>query len=301
VTKSRHRSLLVLLVLIWAVSWPVIKMGVAATPPIWFSCLRYAIAAASLFAFVIARGGLRFPPRGDWPLIAVSGVLQMAAYSALTGTALTVLPPGRASILAFSTPIWVVPISAWRLGERMSGTGLLGVGLGLGGILAIAAPSLLAAGTEAVAYGLLLAAAAAWAVSIVFVRSHRFTADALSLAPWQMLVAFTLLLPVALMKEGPPPYLRARSLLSLSYVAPVATAFAYWGVVETGRRFPASTVSMALLATPALGLLISAVVFREPVGVSLLVGLALIGAGIWLATRVKAPARPATRIATRTG
>jgi drug/metabolite transporter (DMT)-like permease len=285
VTNSRHRSLLVLLVLIWAVSWPVIKVGVAATPPIWFSCLRYAIAAASLFAIVIARGGLRLPPRGDWPLIAVSGVLQMAAYSALPGTALTVLPPGRASILAFSTPIWVVPISAWRLGDRLSGTGVLGVGLGLSGILAIAAPSLLTAGSEAFAYGLLLAAAAAWAVSIVFVRSHRFTADALSLAPWQMLVAATLLLPVALMKEGAPPHLGIRTLLSLSYVAPVATAFAYWGVVETGRRFPASTVSIALLATPALGLLISSVVFGEPVGVSLLVGLALIGAGIRLATR----------------
>lgn len=299
-TNSRHRLLLVLLVLIWAVSWPVIKLGVAATPPIWFSCLRYAIAAASLFAFVFARGRPRFPPRSDWPLIAVSGVLQMAAYSALTGTALTVLPPGRASVLAFSTPIWVVPISAWRLGERLSTRGLLGVGLGLGGMLAIAAPSLLAAGSEAFAYGLLLAAAAAWAVSIVFVRSHRFTADALSLAPWQMLVAATLLLPVALLKEGAPPHLGANSLLSLAYVAPVATAFAYWGVVETGRRFPASTVSMALLATPALGLLLSAIVFHEPIGATLLVGLALIGAGIRLSTRVKAPARPA-QVATRVG
>ncbi len=289
-TNARSRTLLVLLVLIWAISWPVIKAGVAVTPPIWFSCLRYAAAAISLFAVVAARGALEFPPRADWPLIAISGVLQMAAYSALTGTALTVLPPGRASVLAFSTPIWVVPISAWRLGERVSSTGLLGVCLGLGGILLIAAPSLIASKGEAFAYALLLAAAAAWAVSIVFVRSHRFTADALSLAPWQMVVAATLLLPVALTTEGLPPRLGTRSLLALAYVAPVATAFAYWGVVEAGRRFPASTVSVALLATPALGLLISALLFDEAVGASLLVGLTLIGAGIRLVTRVNAQA-----------
>ncbi len=290
-TNGRHRSLLGLLVVVWAISWPVIKLGVAATPPIWFSCWRYAIAAVCSLVFVAARGALSFPTRHDWPLVAVSGVLQMAAYSALTGTALTVLPPGRASILAFSTPIWVVPISAWWLGERLSGKGLLGVGLGLSGIAAIAAPSLAFAGSEAFAYGLLLAAAAAWAVSIVFVRAHRFETDSLSLAPWQMLVAATLLLPIALITEGTPPSPGTTSVLSLAYVAPVATAFAYWGVVETGRRFPASTLSMALLATPALGLLISALVFRESVGVSLLAGLALIGAGIRLAARAAAPSR----------
>jgi drug/metabolite transporter (DMT)-like permease len=283
---TRHRLLLGLLVLIWAISWPVIKLGVASTPPIWFSCFRYAIAAACVFALLAVRRGLVLPARADWSLVVVSGVLQMAAYSALTGTALTALPPGRASVLAFSTPIWVVPLSAWQLGEGLSRGGLLGVGLGLVGVLVIASPSLHgSSGGQILAYALLLAAAASWAISIVFVRSHRFTASALALAPWQMLMAATLLLPIAIITEGGPPSLGVKSAASLAYVAPVATAFAYWGVVEVGRRFPASTMSMALLATPALGILISALVFGERVGASLLVGVALIGTGIRFATR----------------
>lgn len=289
VSRVRHRVLLTSLVVVWAISWPAIKVGLKSTPPIWFSCCRYAIAAFCLFAYLAARRGLMFPPRRDWPLVAVSGVLQMAAYSALTGIALTVLPPGRASVLAFSTPIWVVPISAWWLRERLPLSALCGVGLGLGGVFAIAAPTLWRAGGETFAYALLLAAAAAWAVSIVFVRSHRFTASALELAPWQMVVAAALLLPIALAREGGPPRFDASSVLALAYVGPVATAFAYWGVVEAGRRFPASTISMALLATPALGILISALVLHEAIGASLLVGLALIGAGIRIATR--APSR----------
>ena len=52
----------------------------------------------------------------------------MAAYSALTALALTILPPGRASVLAFSTPIWVVPLAAWRLQERAPRAALFGVG-----------------------------------------------------------------------------------------------------------------------------------------------------------------------------
>ena len=106
------RALLALLILTWAVSWPVIKIGVMSMPPIWFATLRYVVASACLFAFVALRRNLVLPPRGDWPLVVVSGALQMGAYSALTALALTMLPPGRASVLAFSTPIWVAPLAS---------------------------------------------------------------------------------------------------------------------------------------------------------------------------------------------
>ncbi len=285
-----RRSLLVLLILTWAVSWPVIKVGVATVPPIWFGCLRYTIAAACLFALVAVRRELVFPPRSDWPLIAVSGALQMGAYSALTGLALTVLPPGRASVLAFSTPIWVVPLAAWWLRELISRLAMVGVAVGLSGVFAIAAPSLHSDGTgQIVAYTMLLGAAAAWAVSIVFVRAHRFTATPLALAPWQMLVAAALLLPLAAATEGPLPPVGARGAASLAYVGPIATAFAYWAVVETGRHFRASTMSMALLATPSLGILISALTLGETVGLSLIAGVVLIAAGIRLSTMASKP------------
>jgi hypothetical protein len=183
----------------------------------------------------------------------------MAAYSALTAFALTILPPGRASVLAFSTPIWVVPLAALWLHERAAPAALLGMGLGLMGVLAIAAPSVhLDGGAQVIAYAMLLGAAVLWAISIVVVRAHRFTSGALALAPWQTLVAACLLLPVALAAEGAPRSVGVSGAASLAFVGPVATAFAYWAVVETGRHFSARTLSMALLATPPVGILLSA-------------------------------------------
>jgi drug/metabolite transporter (DMT)-like permease len=287
---TRHRALLLLLILTWAVSWPVIKIGVSVVPPLWYACLRYLIAAGCLFVLVLLRREFVFPVRSDRLLVTVSGVLQMGTYSALTGLALTLLPPGRASVLAFSTPIWVVPLAAWRLRERISRLALYGVGTGLLGVLAIAAPSLQPGATSQIAaYAMLLGAAAAWAVTIVFVRSHRFTASALALAPWQMLLAATLLMPLAMLGEGPPPPIESRGLASLAYVAPIATAFAYWAVVEAGRHFRASTMSMALLATPSLGILISALTLGESIGFSLIAGVVLVGAGIRMATQASEP------------
>jgi drug/metabolite transporter (DMT)-like permease len=194
----RDWLLLLSLVLIWAVSWPVIKVGVGQIPPIWYGCLRYAIASLILFGLVAMRGELALPPRSDLPLVVVSGALQMAAYSALTGLALTILPPGRASVLAFSTPVLVAPLAAWRLGEKVSLKIAAGVIIGCAGIVIIASPSFSVGGKQAMAYAMLMVAAAAWAITIVTVRGHRFESSALSLAPWQMLIAAALLLPVAI-------------------------------------------------------------------------------------------------------
>ena len=284
-TTSRARMLLGLLVAIWAVSWPVIKIGVSVVPPIWYASLRYLIATSCLFALVAARGELAVPSSRDWRLVVVSGVFQMAAYSAFTGLALTILPPGRASVLAFSTPLWVVPLAAWWLREPVSRRSLCGVALGLLGVLIIASPALQRhGGGQFASYAMLMSAAAAWAISIVFVRAHRFDSSALALAPWQALVATALLAPLAALIEGPPPALEWRGVASLAYVGPVATAFAYWAVVEVGRQLRASTISMALLATPSLGLLISALTLGERVSGSLATGVLLVGAGIRLAT-----------------
>lgn len=292
----RHRLLLGVVVLVWAVSWPVIKLGVAAVPPIWFACLRYAIATVCLFALVAARGELAFPSTSDMRLVAVSGVLQMGAFSALTGLALTILPPGRASVLAFSTPLWVVPLAAWRLNEHASKRALLGVGSGLLGVLTVAAPALQRSGSDQLmAYAMLLGASGAWAIAIVFVRGHSFSASPLALAPWQMLAASMLLWPLALVVEGWPHSIGTRGFASLAYVGPMATAFAYWAVVEVGRVFRASTISMALLATPSLGLLISALTLHETISISLGTGIILIAGGIRLATFDTFGARSGTR------
>ncbi len=127
-----------------------------------------------------------------------------------------------------------------------------------------------------------MCAAAGWAVSIVYVRAHRFQASAIALAPWQMLLAALLLLPCAVAAEGAPPSMSVRGLASLAYVGPIATAFAYWAVVEVGRYVRATTMSVTLQAVPSVGLLISALTFHEAVNVSLGLGVVLISAGVLL-------------------
>lgn len=276
-------ALLTLVVIVWAASWPIMKVGVTTIPPIWFACLRYAVATAILVPIVSIRGELRWPAPADRRLVIVSGLLQMGAFAALTMLALTIVPPGRAAILAYSTPLWVHPLAVWRKQERASWSAALGVGIGLLGMAVIVWPTLARGGIAALgATAMLVCAAGAWAISIVFVRGHRFTANPLALAPWQTAIATLMLLSIADASETPPHSWSNGALLSVLYAGVVATAFAYWAVVEVGRRLSATTLSVALLATPALGLTISAITLRESIGSTLVVGLVLVGAGILL-------------------
>jgi drug/metabolite transporter (DMT)-like permease len=209
------------------------EIGVATVPPIWFACFRNAIAAFCLFAFLLVRHEVAFPPRPDWPLVAVSGVLQMAAYSALTALALTTIPPGRASVLAFSTPIWVVPLAAWRLRERATHAARVGVGLGLLGVLAIAVSlrSCRASGA-----GPCIRDALGRRRCLGSLDRHRSRASihgsTLALAPWQIAFAACLLLPMAIIVDCAPHPIEANGAAALVYVALIATAFAYWAVVK---------------------------------------------------------------------
>ncbi len=182
-------------------------------------------------------------------------------------------PAARTRIGAgITTPILVAPLAAWRLGERVPPKAAAGVVIGCLGIFIIAFPSFALGSRHVLAYAMLMGAAAAWAITIVTVRGHSFMSSALHLAPWQMLIAAALLFVVAMAVEGTPRQITLVGAATLAYVAPVATAFAYWAVVEAGRRFSANTMSTALLASPSFGLLISAYALQEPVNGSLLLG-----------------------------
>src|SRR5690606_18730247 len=77
------RLLLVAVVVLWGVNWPVMKLGVAALPPVWFAPARMVLGAASLFLLLAWLGRVKLPTRRDLPVVLSVGALQMGAFLAL--------------------------------------------------------------------------------------------------------------------------------------------------------------------------------------------------------------------------
>jgi drug/metabolite transporter (DMT)-like permease len=277
-----------IVVLIFGAAFPVLKWGLTGgATPVWFAAWRAIMSAGVALAVVLAMQGLAWPSRADLAPILGIGLFQIAGFFLLLYAALTLVPAGTASVLSYTTALWLVPISALWLRERLTGKRLLAVALGLAGILAIANPATLDTTQpgQLLGVGLLLAAALSWAIAIAMLRAARAKLSTVQMLPFAFAVASLVLLPLALLLEPEGGLSRESApviaLLAVGLLGPVAT----WAASEVSRDLPAVVSSLGFLGTPVLGLLLSVAVLGEPLTLGLALGAALVVAGVAVAAR----------------
>lgn len=270
-------------IVLWGVNWPVMKIGLESIPPFHFALARMLLGGLTMFAVAALAGQLRVPSRHDLPVVLSVGLLQMGAFMALVNWGLEFVGAGRAAILAYTTPIWVVPLSLLTLRERLPALKLLGLLLGLGGVAVLFNPLGFDWSDRHVLLGngLLLLGALVWAVLIVQIRGHRWDGTPLSLAPWQFSVAVLLLAPLALVVEHDEPIRWSTELaLVLAYNGPIATAFCFWAMISVTRALPAVSTSLGSLGVPVIGMMSAAWWLGEPLTPTNTGGLLLVLAGL---------------------
>lgn len=273
---------LVCAVTIWGGNWPIMKLGLTHMSPLWLGASRFGSAALLSVLVLSALGRLRLPTREEWPLVAGVGLLQMAAFTALALWALQYVAPGRASVIAYATSIWVIPLSALLLKERLSVAQWLATALSYAGIGVIVAPAFSPWQTHTV-LGLLmlLGASFAWACNIIQLRGNRHVRLGVDMIPWQCLIAFVPLLVLAWARDGAPQFLAEPAVWPLIfYTGPLATALTFIVVLGMTQKMAPVVTSIAMLCVPVIGLVVSAVVFHESISPDLALGLALIGASV---------------------
>jgi drug/metabolite transporter (DMT)-like permease len=284
-SRARAYALLPLVVLLWGVNWPAMKVGLAYVPPLWFATLRTALGAACLFAFLALTGRLARPTRRDLPIVLSVALLQVAMFQPLTNLGLRHVAAGRAAVLVYTTPLWVTPGAVLLLGERLTPLKVAGLACGLGGIGLLFNPLALDWSRSDVVLGSveLMAASMLWGLAILHIRAHRWHLSALQLTPWQLLLGLGLLLPVTLVLEGRAAVQwNPTSIAVIAYNGPIATAFCYWAATTISRALPAITSSLAFLGVPAVGILCSLLFFGERLDGALLGGFGLILVGVTL-------------------
>jgi len=282
---SRRNAIFVfvVLILIWGLNWPIMKIGLAHISPAWFTALRMLSSIPCLFAVLLVQGRVSLPKPQDTPVLLSVGLLQMALFMGLTNFALQRVPAGRAAILAYTTPLWVTPLAAFFLKERLSALKLIGVALGMLGVVVLFNPL----GFDwserrvVVGNGLLMLAAFLWAICIVHVRRHRWHATTLELMPWQMMLGAAPLVLFAYLHEGPLRADWSTSLdLILVYTGPIAAAFGFWASLTVNKSLPAITTSLGFLGVPLTGAIAATIALGEPLTATLIVGLVLIVGGV---------------------
>ncbi|MES1944597.1 integral membrane protein [Salinisphaera sp. PC39] len=296
VAQRKAWPLLFLVVVLWGCNWPVMKVGLDFIPPLHFAAARMCLGAVTLGIVAAAVGSFRLPTRADMPLVLGVGLLQMAGFLALVNTALQYVPAGRSAILAYTTSLWVLPMAALFLRERLAPLKALGMLLGMTGVAVLFNPLGFDWSDPQVLLGngLLLCAAFLWAALIVLVRGYHGDSSPLTLGFWQFTLATAVLLPLALLLEDSADIVPGTTLaVILFYNGPAATAFCFWGMITVTQSLPAITTSLATLAVPVVGSIAAAVSLGEPITATNGLGLGCIVAGLALVSVADWYRRPA--------
>lgn len=303
---GRAWLLLAALVIVWGCHWTVAKIGLQTMPPFTYAMLRLLVAVAVLAALMQGAGRLQRPARADVPIIISYGLLAIAAGIGIMNLALPFVEAGRASILAYTLPLWVVPIVAVvsrTLPTRPEVTGLV---LGLAGLFLLLNPAAIDWSSPQVLVGsaLLLLGAMAGAAALVHVRAHRWQGTPFDVQIWQLLVAMVPLTALAVLlerDEWAAVDWDLGTLLVILYSGALATAFAFWASQSIVRAIGPTTTSIGYLAVPVAGILTGVLVLGEPVGLLDVLGLLVTSAGIMVVLRAQRGTPAASPGATAAG
>lgn len=228
--------------------------------------------------------GLRKLPQGVWwGRMLILGGLNIGVFQALLFVAAYRLPGGVAATAGAIQPLLVVffawlmlSVSPSRLAIVAAVSGLVGVGL-------------LVLGPEAQLDGIGVAAAIAGAgamgLGTVLVKKWRPNVSLIVFTAWQLAIGGGLLLPVALVTEGPFTELTKTNLWGFIYLGLIGTGLAYALWFRGIGILSATAVSYLGLLSPVVATLIGYVFLQETLTGVQLTGVAVVLVSVLIGQR----------------
>jgi drug/metabolite transporter (DMT)-like permease len=287
----RDGLLLGLLAFMWGNSFLFIKLALAAVPPVWLVALRLCIGALLLAVVIVVR---REAVRGAlalWPVIAFVGLVGAALPWIGQAWASKFLDSGLVAVLNSSTPVVTLTLAVLVGQERLFRNRVLGLGTAIVGTLIVVGGEI-GAGRSALALVVAVLATTGYAVGAVVARARlagRVTPLASSAI--QLGCSALVISAAASLTSGAFPYrdldaVVTGSLLALGVFGTGLGFLIYFTLIE---RVGATSASMVTYLVPVVGLISGALVRGERFGGNVLLGAAVLIAGVWLAQRRPRP------------
>jgi drug/metabolite transporter (DMT)-like permease len=228
----------------------------------------------------------------------VVGVLLLTGGNGGVAVAEQTVPSGLAALLVAEVPLWLVCLRLLARDTPRRAT-IAGTALGFVGIAILALPGSHPSGTALWGIVLIIGATLCWssgtfATPRVAMPSHPFVA-----ATYEMVTAGVVLLAAgAAAGEPSRVYLAAvppRAWLALAYLIVFGSLVAFSAYVWLLRNAPLSLVATYAYVNPVVAVILGALILGEQVTAPILIGGAVVVAGVGLVVSVERPRRAARR------
>jgi drug/metabolite transporter (DMT)-like permease len=272
---------------VWGVPYFFIKVAVDDDmPPALVAWSRVALGAAVLLPLAMRRGALR-GLEGRWRAICAYAACEIAVPFTLIAIGEQHISSSLTAILISSMPLVVALLSVrFAPADRPTGVRLVGLLIGLGGVIALLGIDVAGRSDELLGAALVLIATLGYAIAPMIVQGRLADLDPLVPVAVSLGIAGIALTPAAILfpPDGTPSL---EALGSIAVLGVVCTAF---GLIVFFRLIAEAGASRAAVITyvnPLVAVLLGVLVLDERLGATSVLGLALILAGSWLATRAR--------------
>ena len=270
--------LLTSLSLFWGLNWPGMKIILSEMTVWWFRALCLIVGGCILMLISALSGNRWKLRRQEIGPVLLCGSFAILGWMVFSAYGVSQMPAGRASIIAFTMPLWATLIAAYVLGERITRTKVAGLLLGLLGLGVLIGPDLLILKRAPVGAFFMLSAAISWAIGTVLLKKIAWQLPTLSNIAWQLLFSSIPVTLVAAWSEPLPDLttLSGSALIALLYLFLFPMSFCQWAYFKTVALLPASIAAIGTLMVPVIGVYSSHLILDEQVGITDLLALLLV-------------------------
>ncbi|MEU6072633.1 EamA family transporter [Micromonospora sp. NPDC047074] len=294
---------LMLVYVLWGSTYLGIRIVVESMPPLGSAALRFGVAGLVLAIVLRLRrgpGALRVDRR-QLGSAALVGVLLLAGGNGLvvlaeSGPPGVAVPSGIAALLVATVPLLVVLLRTVT-GDRPRHWTLAGVTLGFLGLVLLVLPT---GGADAVPLAgalTVVAAATCWSVGSFLSNRIRMPADPFVATVYEMFAGAAALAALALSRGELRGFdlgtVTTRSWLALAYLMVAGSLIAFTAYVWLLHHAPISLVSTYAYVNPVVAVVLGAMFAAESITTQVLLGGAVIVAGVALVVSTERPRRPA--------
>lgn len=264
----------------------VTRYVVASVDPVTTAAFRFGIGVMVLLPLaLLARSAL---PRGrDWLGTGLLGVMFFAVFFVFYNIAMAYTTAARGSLALSTLPLWTMVVAALLGAEPLTARKTIGVVIAVGGV-AIALAAGLGAAPEGAWRGDLIMIGATLCMAFYNVWSRPFIARSspLGFVTASMGAGAACLVVVAAASGGlsvTSSFTHAQW-IAVIYLGVFGGAAAFFLWVLALRMTTPTRVANTMTVNPVAASLLAGVLVAEPIGLSLVIGLAAVAAGIWLAS-----------------
>ncbi|OBS09431.1 DMT family transporter [Acidihalobacter prosperus] len=284
-------TLLTLTALFWAGNFVLARAVHSSVPPVGLAFWRWLAVAV----FVVPWGLPEL--RAQWPLMRtrpllmlILGLLSVGAFNTLIYVGVQTTTAVNALLLISAIPVFILLLAPPLLGNPLRPRQTLGVAISAAGVLLVLSHGHLAAFGSLIHHAgslWVLAGVFSWALYSVLLRRLPKGIGGRGLFVATVIIGLCVLLPFYLYEtfaEHRPVHFNATLVVSVAYLAVFASILAYLFWNKAVGMIGAERAGVFIHLMPAFGLMLSALLLGEHVSLADLGGLALILAGLFVAT-----------------